>query len=138
MLSTGCAQRNFIKDGGTPQSFQGDLWDCKQKVVVMYGGQSQMGFGHLATMQGDIADCLQSRGWRETAAPAAPALGPNPYDKWPAASGPQSQLGPGKTQCEPGGPCMSEADSLRIYEKERERILKENAEVERNVGIAQR
>jgi hypothetical protein len=55
----------WVKDGVTQQQFEADGWDCKQKVVTMYGGYANMGIGHAITAGQEIQACMQSKGYRQ-------------------------------------------------------------------------
>lgn len=113
MIMAGCAEQSvWIKPDGTPQSFQSDQYDCKQKIFTMYGGVSQMGFGHAVMLPEEMRECLRARGWSEHTAESVKRY--------------QGKFGESLT-----GSTMSEAESMAIYQRERARILKENAEYDR-------
>lgn len=71
VLLSGCSQTLYVKEGGTPQQFQADQFECEQKVATMYGGYAQMGPGHAIMARQDMARCLTSKGYREATADEA-------------------------------------------------------------------
>lgn len=101
LTSIGCApQTTWVKPDGTPQLFQSDYYDCKQKIFTMYGGVSQMGFGHAVMLPGEMRECLRARGWTE-----------------------EDVVLPPRDPSQPSG--AAAAAAIRAsYEKEREEILR--------------
>jgi hypothetical protein len=61
----GCAPTMYTKDGFTPGQFNADKFDCKQKVLTMYGGLTQMGLGDAMLARNDMKECLESKGYQE-------------------------------------------------------------------------
>ena len=57
-----------MKDGATAQDFERDQFDCKQRVVTMYGGYANMGLGHAVMAGGDIERCMLTKNYRQQAA----------------------------------------------------------------------
>jgi hypothetical protein len=88
----GCAQTMYVKDGGTPQEFEADKFDCEHKVVTMYGGYTQMGIGHAIMARQDMQRCIESKGYRQMSSLPpekqlrAPQPG-SPEDVWMSKSG---------------------------------------------------
>lgn len=65
VLSAGCVQPVWVKDGATQQQFSADQFDCKQKAYTMVGGYNTVNnFGALAVhAPGFFNECMQSKGY---------------------------------------------------------------------------
>jgi transcriptional regulator with XRE-family HTH domain len=73
-LLTACTQVPYgVKPGGTYEQLNADRFDCKQKVVMMYGGYGQMGIGGAMVAGDDYHECMRAKGYSQgTPTPAQP------------------------------------------------------------------
>jgi hypothetical protein len=109
VLTTGCAQMVWVKDGATQQQFSADQFDCKQKSYTMVGGYNSNNLGALVVdAPGFFNECMQSKGYR--------AMSAEQYQRMTAKDAPGPQ-----------GDGWTEKTAQEYYEKERARILQENA-----------
>lgn len=65
MAMSGCTQMVWVKEGATPQQFNVDQFDCKQKAYTMVGGYDPVkNFGTLAVnAPGFFNECMQAKGY---------------------------------------------------------------------------
>ena len=67
LLTVGCSHTMYVKEGGTPQQFDADKFDCEDKMVQMYGDYAQMQMGDtMMARDADWRRCMFSKGYRET------------------------------------------------------------------------
>ncbi|MBX3305641.1 MAG: hypothetical protein KF751_06240 [Nitrospira sp.] len=64
------ANKIWVKHNGTLENFSADQYDCKAKVYTMMGGAANMNAGHYLFLNGEIENCMNSKGYHLVTIPS--------------------------------------------------------------------